>query len=97
MALSWISKICELLISIGETGAFMQGGDLFVVRRFVRGELPNESFDTFALTPARFFNQMGFDIARGQVRPLLVYEAACDHEERLAALVRDTRAWKGPG
>ncbi len=45
----------------------------------------------------RFYSQMGFDIARGQPLPLLVYEAACGHEERLAEVVRDTLAWKGAG
>jgi len=45
----------------------------------------------------RFYSQMGFDIARGQPLPLLVYEAACGHEERLAEVVRDTLEWKGAG
>jgi predicted ATP-grasp superfamily ATP-dependent carboligase len=45
----------------------------------------------------RFYSQMGFDIARGVPLPLLVYEAACGDEQRLAEVAREALGWKGAG
>jgi predicted ATP-grasp superfamily ATP-dependent carboligase len=39
----------------------------------------------------RYYNQMGFEIARGLPLPLLVHAAACRDDERLRALARDAQ------